>query len=673
MAKKKKEQNTTPAQKPAPVKAQTGATGVNVAEQRSFFDNTKVAIGVLVVAVLLAYIGGFGNEFVHFDDNYYVTDNLLVLHPTFPNLLRLLRAECAYNYHPLTMASLWLTSLLSGKGPAGFIITNTLIHITNTILIFYFTRRLTKNNNLIAFFTALLWGVHPMHAESVSWISERKDVLYSFFFLLSCIQYTKFLETEKTKFWIYTFIFFVLSCFAKGMAVVLPFVLILLDYWFDKKIWTTKSILQKIPYFVVALLFGLLAINIQSGGDLGGRIEKLTQLDESAIKNSLTLVQRICFGFYGFWVYIIKFLVPYNLHNFYAYPYLDAYNDPQYLIAPVLAIAFLVFIATQYRKKKVLFFGIMFFFFTIITVLQFLSVGVAILAERYTYIPYFGLIFLVVYWLSEKVNPKTLTFALGAVALIFIFLTFRQTQTYKDTGTLFSNSYQYEPKSDRVNEILINYYGEKGDFPETLSYGEAAVANGITSWRILVFLGKAYYFTGNLPKSIEFWAKAMPIVPTNYKTSVFAERGMMFRAAGKYPESVNDMDTAMKYSTKRNDKVMSAMFYERALSYRLGGSFVQAINDFDSSVKLDPPRFDSLIKDRAYTELLAGKWQDAKQDYTTMINKGLSKDTAYHNRGCAEFNLGDKTTAIADIKEALKLNPNYTDAKNNLIKMEAAK
>ena len=668
MAKKKTEQAAAQNKKPIQEKVQVSALGKGT--YNSFFDNTRMATIILIAAVLLAYIGGFGNDFVHFDDNFYVTDNQLVLHPTFDNLKRLLMAECAYNYHPLTMASLWLTTLLSGKGAAGFIITNTIIHILNTIVIFYFTRRLTKNNNFIAFFTALLWGLHPMHAESVSWISERKDVLYTFFFFLSCIFYTKFLDTEKWKFYIYAIVLFTLSCLAKGMAVVLPLALILLDYWFDKKWLSPKYLLQKIPFFAISIIFGLIAINIQAGKDLGGHVEKLTQLEESAIKSGLTHVQQICFGFYGFWVYIIKFFIPYNLHNFYAYPLSDSYNDPQYLLAPVLAIAFLVYVALQYRKNKTLFFGNMFFFFTIITVLQFLSVGVAILAERYTYVPYFGLIFMVVFWLSEKVDQKKLTMAFGAVALIFMFLTFRQTQTYKDTATLFGNSYQYEPKSDRVNEILINYYGEKGDFQETLTYGEAAVANGISSWRILVFLAKAYYFTGSLPKSVEYWNKAMPIVPKNYASGVYAERGMMYRAAGKYPQSIADMDSAMNHITKRTDKVMSAMYYERALSYRLAGSFNLSINDFDSSIKLGNGA-DSLLKEKAYTELLGGNWKGAEMDYTTMITKGYAKDTAYHNRGCAKFNMGDKAGAIADIKEALKINPNYQDAKNNLVKMEA--
>src|SRR6185437_3289939 len=108
-----------------------------------------------------------------------------------------------------------------------------------------------------------------------TWISERKDVLYTFFFMLSSIKYIDFIERDKKKYLVYSFIFFVLSCLAKGMAVVLPLVLVLLDYWFDKEWLSVKRLLQKVPFFIVSVLFGILTIIVQSGGTLGGRIQKL--------------------------------------------------------------------------------------------------------------------------------------------------------------------------------------------------------------------------------------------------------------------------------------------------------------------------------------------------------------------------------------------------------------
>jgi hypothetical protein len=97
------------------------------------------------------------------------------------------------------MASLWLNSALFGKGATSFIVVNTLIHLANTLLIFKFTRQLTKDNMLVSFLVALFWGIHPMHVESVTWVSERKDVLYTLFFFLACIQYVKYIEQNQRK------------------------------------------------------------------------------------------------------------------------------------------------------------------------------------------------------------------------------------------------------------------------------------------------------------------------------------------------------------------------------------------------------------------------------------------------------------------------------------------
>ncbi len=307
---------------------------------KSIFGNVKITIGILVVAVLLAFAASFGNDFVSFDDPVYILDNPLITSPSFASLIKLLKVECGYNFHPLTMASLWLNSFFFGQSASSFIVTNTIIHIINTILVFVFVRKLSQGNIFVSFYTALLWGVHPMHAESVIWIAERKNVLYACFFLLSCIQYIKFLDSKKTKFIVFSFLFFFLSCLAKATAVTLPFVLLLLDYWFDKKSFSYKNLLVKTPFFIASLLFGLLAIDIQAGGDLGGRIEKLTQFNDSAIQN-IPYLQKICFGSYGFLVYIIKLFVPFHQHNFYAYPSSGDSFGIQYIVAPIFFLLFL--------------------------------------------------------------------------------------------------------------------------------------------------------------------------------------------------------------------------------------------------------------------------------------------------------------------------------------------
>ena len=596
-------------------------------ENNVSLSSTVVYI-ILAFAVVIAFVAGFSNGFVNWDDQMYATENVMIQNPTFTNLIRLLTVECALNYHPLTVASLWLNSAFFGKASTSFIVVNTLIHLVNTFLIFRFSQQLTRNNTLVSFLVALFWGIHPMHVESVTWVSERKDVLYTLFFFLACIQYVKYLEKNERKMLIYCFIFFVLSCLSKAMAVVLPLVLLLIDYWFDKGFLTVKNIVTKIPFFIIALLFGALAVHVQGGGDLGGRLEKMTL--DVALSDALTLGDRIKFGFYGFLVYLFKLFIPINQHNFYAYPSSDKYGAIQYITSPIWAILILGGAAFCFRRKKEIFFGIMFFFFTIVLVLQFLSVGGAILAERYTYIPYFGIIFSVFYFLNEKIASKNLLlYGSLAVAPVFMYLTYKQTLTYKDTGTLFANSYKYEPESPVVNENLANHFGRSGEIDQVIRYGEFAASKGVQSYALMGALANAYYLKGNMPKALELYQKSIENSPNHRKFVAYYNRGIANRDAGNFLQSSEDFTKAMELGQDKN----------------------------------------AYLGLRAFANLKANKFKEAYNDYSTMINLGIAVDTAYNDRAVARYSLGDTQGAIQDLKEVMKRNPNYKDARDNLVKL----
>jgi tetratricopeptide (TPR) repeat protein len=627
MAKNKQKTNqkdTFQAPKAAPAKV----TAIAESHSNSLSISPIVAYIILGVCVIAAFAAGFSNGFVNWDDQMYATENIMIQNPTFANLIRLLGVECALNYHPLTVASLWLNSALFGKEATPFIVVNTLIHLVNTILVFKFSQQLTKNNSLVSFLVALFWGIHPMHVESVIWVSERKDVLYTLFFFLACIQYVKYLEKNERKALIYCFVFFVLSCLSKAMAVVLPLVLLLIDYWYDRGFLTVKNITQKIPFFIVALLFGALAVHVQGGGNLGGRLEKMTL--DVALSDALSFGDRVKFGFYGFLVYIFKLFIPINQHNFYAYPAPDKYGAIQYVTAPIWALGILGGAAFFYRRKKEVFFGIMFFFFTIILVLQFLSVGGAILAERYAYIPYFGILFAVFYFLNQKIQSKNIILiGSGIVAAIFMYLTYKQTLTYKDTGTLFSNSYKYEPESPVVNENLANHFGRSGEIDQVVRYGEYAVSKGVQSYALMGALANAYYLKGNISKALELYQKSIDNSPNHRKFVAYYNRGIANRDGGNFAQSAEDFTKAMELSKNPN----------------------------------------SYLGLRAFANLKSNKFKEAYDDYSKMINLGIAVDTAYNDRAVARYSLGDTQGAIQDLKEVMRRNPNYVDARNNLIKL----
>ena len=230
------------------------------------------------MAVFIAFSGGFNNEFVNWDDQTYIKLNYLV---TKPNgyWAEAWNSHVALNYAPLTITSLMINSDIFGfESARSFIITNTLVHLLNVLLVFWFVLLLLKNKFkillpkagkplFVAFVTALLITIHPVRVELVIWVSECKDVLYCFFFLAACINYLKYLDFEKQrKYLIYSFLLFLASCLSKGQAAVLPIVLLLVDYWRERK-FERNVFVEKLPFLVLSLLFGLIATNVQNGGN----------------------------------------------------------------------------------------------------------------------------------------------------------------------------------------------------------------------------------------------------------------------------------------------------------------------------------------------------------------------------------------------------------------------
>ena len=282
-----------------------------------------------------------------------------------------------------------------------FIITNTLIHLLNVLLVFWFVLLLLKNKFeillpkvgkplFVAFITALLFSIHPMRVESVIWVSEREDVLYSFFFLVACINYLKYLDFEKQrKYLIYSFLLFLASCLSKGQAVVLPIVLLLLDYWRERK-FERNVFIEKLSLLVLFLLFGLIATNVQSGGNFYGLLHNIGVAGYATVDSEkVPITKNFTFAGYGFMMYYYHLLFPFKLSSFYLY---DPFENVsiEYFMGLLFMIAVVTFGIYNYRKNKAITFGIGFFVITIVLVLQIMQVGLAIMADRYTYLPYIG-------------------------------------------------------------------------------------------------------------------------------------------------------------------------------------------------------------------------------------------------------------------------------------------
>ena len=214
---------------------------------------------LILVIVSLSFLPSLKCGLVNWDDDRYLSNTPAVQSLSLTTVKEASTSFFIGHYQPLTILSYALDYHFYKLNPYHYHLTNLILHLLNSLLVFYLIY-LLSGNIIVSFITAILFGLHPLHVESVAWVSERKDVLYSFFFLLSCITYLYYLtKGNKHKYYILSLFLFLCSLLSKSMAVTLPLLLLLIDYYLKRKPNKTL-LLDKIPYFFLSIIFGIIAI-----------------------------------------------------------------------------------------------------------------------------------------------------------------------------------------------------------------------------------------------------------------------------------------------------------------------------------------------------------------------------------------------------------------------------
>ncbi|MGD9107183.1 MAG: hypothetical protein PVJ87_10135, partial [Desulfobacterales bacterium] len=307
----------------------------------------------LIVAILLIYYKSIHYDFVNYDDELYVTENIDVrIGLTIQGIIWAFTTSHAANWHPLTWLSHMLDSELYGLNPMGHRWTNLQIHIANSILLFLFFNWITGalwRSGLVA----ILFAVHPLHVESVAWIAERKDVLCAFFWIMSMWAYAGYVLHPNKKYYVLLIIFFVLGLMAKPMIVTLPFVLLLLDFWPLSRFQTkedkfrmpgiqtvVKLVLEKIPLFILSAGSCVVTFFVQQHGGTVASIE------------ALPFNVRVANAFVSYISYIQKMIYPVNLSIFYPQ---QKWSFVHVLLSGLLLMGFSVLVVRMSRKFSYMF------------------------------------------------------------------------------------------------------------------------------------------------------------------------------------------------------------------------------------------------------------------------------------------------------------------------------
>ncbi len=564
----------------------------------------------VAVATFIVYLPALRNEFVNWDDDIYVYDN--------PSIRSLDAAFFRWaffgfhvsNWHPLTWISHALDYAIWGMNPLGHHLTNIILHAISTVLVVLLALKLFEivrekseekasgsflNDRTIliaAGVTGLLFGVHPVHVESVAWVSERKDLLCALFFLVSIMAYVKAVlrmedGAEGKKLPLSALLsplcFFVLALLSKPMAVSLPVVLLILD-WYPfgrirswKTLWSTS--VEKLPFFVLSLGSSVLTILAQK---VGGALSSVDQVPLSI---------RIPVAAKALVVYLGKMLLPMNLLPFYPYPRDASLFSYEYLLAIVLAIGVTSACVVLARKQKLWLSVWGYYVVTLLPVLGIMQVGGQAMADRYSYLPSMGpflIIGLMAATVSEKVGKvkqrRLIAVFFAAMLLIFVILSslsIRQIAVWRTSTDLWNTVINKEP-----DKAPLAYYNRGQVFMNDGLY-EKAIEDYSMAVTLNPFYQEAFYNRGlafekigQPDRAAADYEKAISLNPTNYQA--LNNRGVLYGAAGSSDRAIEFFTRALSIKPNYSDA-----YFNRGITYAMTGRHDQALADFNKTIELN--------------------------------------------------------------------------------------
>jgi len=623
--------------------------GKSTRETSSSFSRMAWMIAAAcVVVTLVVYLGSLNNGFTNWDDDMYVTSNPYINSLSGENLQKIFGEPLIANYHPLTLLSLAVDYSVGELDPFVYHLTSLLIHLIATFLVFLFAYRLSDQKWELACIVALLFGIHPMHVESVAWVSERKDVLYGAFFVGGLITYLDYIKTQKTSSYIFTMVLFMLSCLSKPAAVVFPLILLALDYFHEQKMdlqVLIEKVVKKAPFFLLAFVFGVLTIRAQAQSDA---------LDDVA---SYSMIERVMFASYGLVMYIGKFLVPVQLSSFYPYP--EGSLPILYKIAPLLVLVLGGAVWYSLRYTKVVAFGMGFFLIGVALVLQFVSVGEAIMADRYTYIPYIGLSIIVAwgygYVMENRASLGDSTYygttALLAAYVLFLgFQSYQQIKVWKDSETLWTNVIKYSPEMSGAYNNRGNFYKENNRLEEAMADFNKAIEADPENHLSFSNRGTLFRKQNKFDLALADFNKALELKPTYHLA--YTNRGNVYFSLNRDEEAIADYNQALKL--KNTD---FNAYSNRAAIYARTGRYDLAEQDFNMALKY-APRAPNVYLNRALMYDQMQRFDKSIADYSVYLKMNPNHAGVYKNRAIAYQRSNQHNLAIKDIDTALKVQPN---------------
>jgi tetratricopeptide (TPR) repeat protein len=615
-------------------------------DMRHYESGSKIVILILIFASLAAFGRIVGNDYIlQADDSIYITDNNYV--QSGINIESIKWAFTAYvnrNWHPLTMLSHMLDSMIFGANPAGHHFVSLFLHIGTIILLFLFLNR-TTNNLLSSAFVAAFFGLHPLRVESVAYIAERKDVLSMFFGMASVYAYAFYTEGKRLTSYFISLVLFAMALMSKSMMVTLPFVMILLDYWplgrwhgeINKSIkdrFKMKVMLigEKVPFIILSIVTSIITLWTQIW------IYKV-----SAMPYYNDFVKSIV----AYVAYLEKTFWPVSLSVFYHYDFDIAVK--KVLICAIILIVITSFILYFIRKVPFLFVGWCWYLGTLVPVIGFIQVGAFAMADRYTYIPSVGIAIMMAWGIpflykDEKYRRKILFPASLIILGILSIMTWKQCGYWKNDKTLWYHALNVTKNNELAHYHIGTQLAETGKKEESLYHFNEAIRISPNYAEAFNNRGNVYADMGEYQKAIGDYTKAI-LIKADY-AEAYNNRGNVYNDAGKYQEALKDFKEAIRLKPAQ----WSAYNNRGNVFFKIG-QYQQAIEDYDKVISLHVNSFE-VYNNRANVYTAAGQYLRAIDDYQRAAILKPDHPYSYKGQGIIHFKQGNRKLGCRAAQDA---------------------
>ncbi len=581
----------------------------------------------LTIALCSLYLQVKDHQFVNFDDDLYVTDNRHVFSGlNLENIKWSLTRVYVSNWHPLTWISHMIDVEIFGMKPGMHHLTNVIFHVLNSILLLTVLNKMTGSLWRSAV-VVVLFALHPLHVESVAWIAERKDVLSTFFWMLTMLTYYRYVRCRTISKYLLMILVFSLGLMAKPMLVTLPFVLLLLDFWPLKReelnltmngsntelSWWPKIntrgilrlILEKVPLMIMALAASGVTFYAQS---VGGSVKSLERV---------SLASRIQNAIITYVVYLWKMVWPLNLAVYYPYP--KQFSTLTVVMCPLLLIAITVIVVMSVRRFPYFITGWFWYLGTLVPVIGIVKVGDQSMADRYTYIPLIG-IFVMIAWglpeLLDKWQFKKIAFATltGIVIPILIVFSWLQIGYWKNSNTLFRHALNVTVNNDVAHNNLARDLIDHGDFDDALKHCAEALKINPYNTDAYNNMGLALIKIGEISKAISIFSKEIQIHPNN--VDAYINLGAAYIKQGNNSEAIIQVSKAIEIEP---DCVLAYINMGLALANQ--GRLNEAIHQYHKALQIKPYSFGA-----HYNLGIALMWQGKIDESIDQYKKVLEMD-----------------------------------------------